>query len=528
MPPLERLPQTPKHSSPSSRNILDARLCVCEWMCVHVCMYVHAGLSVCVSLCVLGCLCVCVCLCACAHLHVGLFSCVPVCPCVSLCARGSVCMCLCVSVCVYVCMCVCARGSYVHVSVCPSVSLCACMYVHVGLYVCVCVCPCVHMCMCMWVLCTCVCVSECICVHVCMCTWVLCTCVCVSGCISVCMSVCAWVSLCMCPCACVYMWVSRCALLSAQDPSPAQPLSFSLGHKRSQACPEAEDGLPLDLRWRTRAAEAAKPKPMQLQGCSMSWGPVQKGAPGQCEPRQDPCGLFVKRQFGDTSSLILSWNDSFEGVRWVFCPMSWLSSPGPEASFCSRDAARPSCWGLSHADAGAGRPWRPPPRRGDWGSDRGDLPFCCLICLVRGTLAADLLTQSQTVFSPGLKSCESHLSHPRGDPGCSRACCHKGTQRDMCRGLARVLWSRLSLEDPTQAPQTAPPWSGPAYNLRGLDHTLAPRSPEAWPLNLGWKHQLLSCARPGEVTGRKTLREYGMPHRCKGTWFLPSDGRRLF
>ena len=246
---------------------------------------------------------VCMCVCVCPWVPACLYMSV----CMCTCACGSVLMCACVSLCISVCTWVC-----MYVSVCPSVSLCACVFVHMGLYACVSVCPCVS-------------------VHVCMCTWVLCTCVCVSECVSVCMSVWAWVSLCMCPCAYVYMWVSRCALLSVlpfvQDPSPAQPLSSHLGMKGLRHV----QGLRTVSPWTSDEGHALRRR-LNLNPRSFKDAPCPedrfKGSSRPVWATAGPSGLLVKRQFGDTCYLILSWNDSFEGVRWVFCP-------GPEASFCT-------------------------------------------------------------------------------------------------------------------------------------------------------------------------------------------------
>ena len=553
---------------------------------------------------------VCMCVCVCPWVPACLYMSV----CMCTCACGSVLMCACVSLCISVCTWVC-----MYVSVCPSVSLCACVFVHMGLYACVSVCPCVS-------------------VHVCMCTWVLCTCVCVSECVSVCMSVWAWVSLCMCPCAYVYMWVSRCALLSVlpfvQDPSPAQPLSSHLGMKGLRHV----QGLRTVSPWTSDEGHALRRR-LNLNPRSFKDAPCPedrfKGSSRPVWATAGPSGLLVKRQFGNMCYLILSWNDSFEGVRWVFCP-------GPEASFCTwrgqaimlrtqprrrwggkaletpsqvgrlrlwqgrlagapRGSAvsvgtpcclapsglqghlpqtsvggagkevskvKPWLWEgrraggegaaedgmawwhhrLSGHQTNSGSWWRTgslaccSPRshkesdmterlsgnsklscgdqsrwpwpgltsvltrraqhtdthkgatcadtagRGEEGIERtGEGPggtracphlvgigsprlqailFCCLSCLVRGTLAADLLTQSQTVFSPGLKSCESHLSHPRGDPGCSSACRHRGHRGTCAAGWHVCCDPVWAGGDTTQAPQTAPPWSGPAYNLR--------------------------------------------------------------
>ena len=126
-----------------------------------------------------------------------------------------------------------------------------------------------------------------------------------------------------------------------------------------------------------------------------------------------------------------------------------------------------------------------------------DNTFCCLSRLVRGTLAAELLTQSQTVFSPGLKSCECS-PRPRGDRGCSRACRHEGTQSDTRRRLAPRCTCAVIPSEPGR------PCTGALKHLYPGRHCLQPtlgqttcwppRSPEAWPINLGGKPQLLSCA----------------------------------
>ena len=121
--------------------------------------------------------------------------------------------------------------------------------------------------------------------------------------------------------------------------------------------------------------------------------------------------------------------------------------------------------------------------------------FCYLSCLVRGTSAAKLLTQSQTVFSPGLKSCECS-PRPRGDRGCSRACCHEGTEQHETQAGALVhvccdpVRARATLH---RHPQTPPPWSALPTAYGGRTTRWPPRSPEAWPINLGGKPQLLSC-----------------------------------